>query len=80
MSLGREIKKARIDKGWQQQDLQAATKISQAYLSKIECGHADPSWSIVQKIAKALKVSLNQLGGEDTDSQRQPAAAAMSGV
>ena len=32
MSLGKEIKKARIDKGWQQKDLQEATGLSQKYL------------------------------------------------
>lgn len=68
MSLGREIKKARADRGWQQQDLQKVTKISQAYLSKIECGRVDPSFRIVQTIAKALQVSLDQLGQEEKES------------
>ena len=66
MSLGTEIKKARLDKGWQQQDLQVATKISQTYLSKVELNKVDPSWSIVLRIAKALGVSLDQLGREET--------------
>jgi transcriptional regulator with XRE-family HTH domain len=61
-NLGREIKKARADKGWKQQDLQAATKLSQTYLSKIELGKVDPRFSIVQRIAQALEVSLDQLG------------------
>jgi transcriptional regulator with XRE-family HTH domain len=63
--LGNAIRKARIDKGWQQQDLQEETKISQTYLSKIECGKADPSISIVHKIAKALGVSLDRLVKEE---------------
>jgi transcriptional regulator with XRE-family HTH domain len=61
MSLGGNIKKARIDKGWQQQDLQEATHLSQAYLSKIECNKADPSISVVCKIAEALGVSIDGL-------------------
>jgi transcriptional regulator with XRE-family HTH domain len=61
MSLGGNIKKARIDKGWLQQDLQEATELSQAYLSKIECNKADPSISVVCKIAKALGVSIDGL-------------------
>ncbi len=61
-SLGREIKKARADKGWKQQDLQEATKLSQTYLSKIELDKVDPRFSIVQRIASALGVSLDQLG------------------
>jgi transcriptional regulator with XRE-family HTH domain len=61
MSLGKEIRKARIDKGWKQQKLQALTGISQTYLSQIELDKVDPRFSIVQRIAKALGVSLDQL-------------------
>jgi transcriptional regulator with XRE-family HTH domain len=67
MSLGRAIKKARADKGWQQQDLQKATTISQTYLSKIELDKVDPRFSIVKRIAKALGVSLDDLGKKDAD-------------
>jgi transcriptional regulator with XRE-family HTH domain len=66
MSLGREIKKARIDKKWKQKDLQAATGLSQKYLSEIEQDHVDPRFSIIQRIARALNVSLDQLGSEHT--------------
>jgi len=64
MSLGAEIKKARAEKGWQQKDLQDATKISQNYLSRVELGKVDPRFSIVQRIAAALAVSMAQLNGE----------------
>ena len=66
MSLGREVKKARADKGWKQQDLQVATGLSQTYLSKIELDKVDPRLSIVKRIAKALGVGLDQLTREDT--------------
>jgi transcriptional regulator with XRE-family HTH domain len=65
MSLGREIKKARIDKGWQQKDLQEATGLSQKYLSEIELDKVDPRFGIVKRIARALGVSLDQLGQEE---------------
>ena len=65
MSLGREIKKARIDRGWRQQHLPEATGLSQAYLSKIELGKVDPRWSIVERIACALDVSLDQLARKE---------------
>ena len=61
MSLGREIKKARIDKGWKQKDLRDATGLSQKYLSEIESDHVDPRFSIVKRIAQAIGVSLDQL-------------------
>jgi XRE family aerobic/anaerobic benzoate catabolism transcriptional regulator len=65
MSLGREIKKARADKGWQQKDLQEATGLSQKYLSQIELEKVDPRFSIVKRIARALGVSMDQLAREE---------------
>jgi transcriptional regulator with XRE-family HTH domain len=65
MSLGKEIKKARIDKGWQQKDLQVATGISQKYLSEVELDKVDPRFSIVKRIALALGVSIDQLAQEE---------------
>jgi XRE family transcriptional regulator of biofilm formation len=65
MSLGKEIKKARIDKGWKQQDLQAATGLSQKYLSAVELDKAQPSFDVVVRIARALGVSLDTLAKEE---------------
>jgi transcriptional regulator with XRE-family HTH domain len=65
MSLGREIRKVRIDKGWQQRDLQKATKISQTYLSQVELDKVDPRLSIVKRIAQALGVGIDRLVQED---------------
>ena len=66
--LGREIRKVRIDKGWKQQELQVATGLSQTYLSQIELDKVDPRWSIVQRIATALGVSLDRLAQESDDA------------
>ena len=68
MSLGKEIKKARIDKGWEQQDLQVATGLSQKYLSAVELDKAQPSFDVVKRIARALGVSLDTLAKEDEES------------
>jgi transcriptional regulator with XRE-family HTH domain len=65
MSLGKEIKKVRIDKGWKQKELCEATQLSQKYLSEIESEKVDPRWSIVQRIARALGVSLDRLGRQE---------------
>ena len=65
MSLGKEIKKSRIDKGWQQKNLQEATGLSQKYLSQIELDKVDPRFSIVKRIAHALGVSIDILAKED---------------
>jgi transcriptional regulator with XRE-family HTH domain len=76
MSLGREIKKARIDRGWRQRDLQAATGLSQKYLSEIESAKVDPRVSIVKRIARALGVPIEQLVvlGDEEPKDVQPAA------
>jgi DNA-binding XRE family transcriptional regulator len=68
MSLGKEIKKARIDKGWQQKDLQEATGLSQKYLSEIELDKVDPRFSVVKRIGRALGMSLDTLAKEDEES------------
>ena len=73
MSLGKEIKKARIDKGWKQQDLQVATGLTQKYLSAVELDKAHPSFDVVKRIARALGVSLDTLAKEDDAAPTPPA-------
>jgi transcriptional regulator with XRE-family HTH domain len=76
MSLGREIKKARIDKGWQQKDLHEATGLSQKYLSEIELDKVDPRFSVVTRIARALGMSIDRLVADDAlESAPAPAPA-----
>lgn len=74
MSLGKEIKKARIEKGWQQKDLRAATGLSQKYLSEVELDKVDPRFSVVQRIAAALGASLDVLGRKDPAPDEEDAA------
>ena len=62
-TLGKEIKKARIEKGLKQKDLQSLTGLSQKHLSLIENDVADPSASVLRKIALALGVSADTLLG-----------------
>jgi transcriptional regulator with XRE-family HTH domain len=65
VSLGREIKKARIDKGWNQKTLQDVTGVSQKHISAIELDKVDPRWSMVKRLAGALDISLDMLARED---------------
>jgi len=62
-TLGKEIKKARIEKGLKQKDLQVLTGLSQKHLSQIENDAADPRASVLRKIALALGVSADTLLG-----------------
>jgi transcriptional regulator with XRE-family HTH domain len=70
MSLGIEIKKGRIERRWQQEDLAQAAGISRKYLSQIENDRVDPRFSIVKRLAQVLEVSLDTLG---RDEKRPPA-------
>jgi transcriptional regulator with XRE-family HTH domain len=62
-TLGKEIKKARIEKGLKQKDLQVLTGLSQKHLSQIENDAADPRATVLRKIALALGVSADILLG-----------------
>jgi transcriptional regulator with XRE-family HTH domain len=66
VSLGKEIKKARIDKGLNQIELKELTGISQKHISAIECDSVDPRWSMMKRLAKVLDLDLAQLAREDT--------------
>jgi transcriptional regulator with XRE-family HTH domain len=60
-TLGQAIKHARITKRLKQKELVKATSLSQKYLSQIENDRVDPSFGVVQRIARALKISLDAL-------------------
>lgn len=60
-SLGREIRKARIDKGLMQKDLAIMLGIPQQYISRIEGDKADVRVSTLERIAKALCVKVSDL-------------------
>ena len=51
-SLGREIQKARIDKGLKQKDLAAILHIPQQYISRIEGDKSDVRVSTLERIAR----------------------------
>jgi len=57
--LGKEIRKARIDRDWNLAHLEEATGIAFRHLSAIERGEIDPRWSTVLKLARALDLNLD---------------------
>ena len=56
----------------QQQELAKKADISRKYLSQIENDKVDPRFSIVQRIARALDVTLDSLGREEQSQPRPP--------
>jgi DNA-binding XRE family transcriptional regulator len=67
--LGSAIAQARKALGLKQQDVQEITGISQKYLSRIENGKADPSWSLVIRLACALQLDLQALVQKDARAE-----------
>jgi transcriptional regulator with XRE-family HTH domain len=64
-TFGQNVVKARVEKRWKQKDLQAATKLSQRFLSEVEHDKVDPRLSIVRLIAKALGLPVCRLVEDD---------------
>ena len=56
--LGKEIRKARVEKDLSQGALEALTGINFRHLSAIERGEIDPRWSTVVKLSIALEPYL----------------------
>lgn len=57
--LGKRLHQLRLDAGLTQEKLSIATGLSQTYISGIETGKRNPSIKTLDKIAKALGVSLS---------------------
>jgi putative transcriptional regulator len=68
--LGKEIKKARIEKEMSQQALGLATGIPYRHLSAIERGDINPRWDTVVKLARVLDLHLDMVAW-DTDREAQ---------
>ncbi len=61
MNLGNAIKLCRTQKNMNQAELAALAVISVSYLSLLERGKRDPSFSTVENIAEALGIPFNIL-------------------
>jgi DNA-binding XRE family transcriptional regulator len=67
-TLGQAIKKARIDRRMQQKELRELIGVSQKQMSAIELDKVDPRWSTVVKIARALRMRLDDLVAGNRES------------
>jgi len=59
--LGQRLKRLRLAKGLSQEALAVRARITREYVNKLEAGRYDPTISVVQRLAKALKVTLADL-------------------
>jgi transcriptional regulator with XRE-family HTH domain len=60
-ALGKAVRHFRLGRDETQEALAHKAGITVGHLSKIERGHANPTWETIQAIADALKVSVPRL-------------------
>ena len=72
---GRALRELRIRAGLTQKELGARAGASDTYLSQIETGQQDISWSTVTRILRALGATTADLAAE-VERQSQPEAPA----
>lgn len=59
--LGSNLKRLRNEKGWSQEEFADRAGIHRTYVSDIERAARNPTITIVEKLAKPLKVSASAL-------------------
>lgn len=59
--FGQQVKKLRATCGISQEELSFLADLSTSYVSRLERGIKSPTIGVVQKIAKALGVSVSEL-------------------
>lgn len=64
--LGNNVRLLREAKGWSQDNLSDVSGLHRTYISGIERGVRNPTVSIVEQIALALKVSVSELFRDHT--------------
>lgn len=62
--FGKKVKLLRIEKGWSQEKLALNADLDRTYIPGIEKGERNISITVIEKIAKALKTSINNLFDE----------------
>jgi transcriptional regulator with XRE-family HTH domain len=59
-NIGHRVRQLRESRGMTQSQLQARSRVSRSYLSRIESGQMTPSLGTLEKISEALGVGLNR--------------------
>jgi transcriptional regulator with XRE-family HTH domain len=61
INVGKHIQKLRELKGISQQDLAAKCNFEKSNMSRLEAGRVNPTLSTLEKVAKALDITLPEL-------------------
>lgn len=59
--FGKKVKLLRIEKGWSQEKLALSADLDRTYIPSIEKGERNVSITVIEKIAKAFKISVSEL-------------------
>ncbi|WP_299179916.1 helix-turn-helix transcriptional regulator [uncultured Chryseobacterium sp.] len=62
--FGKRVKKLRLEKGLSQEKLAYEADLDRTYIPSIEKGERNVSITVIEKIAKALKVKISVLFDE----------------
>jgi transcriptional regulator with XRE-family HTH domain len=62
--FGKNVKHLRIEKGWSQEKLALNADLDRTYIPSIEKGERNVSITVIDKIAKALKINIKNLFDE----------------
>jgi transcriptional regulator with XRE-family HTH domain len=68
-NIGHRIRQLRETRGMTQSQLQARSRVSRSYLSRIESGQMTPSLGTLEKISEALGVGLNRFFLPESSSE-----------
>lgn len=61
MDIGERLRQLRLAKDLSQGEIERKTGLLRSYLSRVECGHTQPSFSTLEKWAKALDLEVYQI-------------------
>jgi transcriptional regulator with XRE-family HTH domain len=68
-NIGQRIRQLRESRGMTQSQLQARSRVSRSYLSRIEGGQMTPSLGTLEKLSEALCVGLNRFFVPETKAE-----------
>jgi transcriptional regulator with XRE-family HTH domain len=64
-SFGKKLKKLRLERGLSQESLALSADLDRTYIPSIEKGERNVSITVLEKLAKALKISIKDFFDEN---------------
>jgi transcriptional regulator with XRE-family HTH domain len=64
-SFGKKLKKLRLERGLSQESLAHSADLDRTYIPSIEKGERNVSITVLEKLAKALKISIKDFFDEN---------------